>query len=169
MAALKGHVGEALAGLAVVVVAASFLAFAWGRTSGPGGDSYRLTARFPNVTGISVGTDVRVSGMKVGEVTGQTLDPATFEAVVTMDVASSVKLPIDSSAAITSESLLGGSYVALMPGGEPDFLKSGDEIIETQGATDLMGLVGTFINRSGGSGDGADAAGGDGNASPPAP
>jgi phospholipid/cholesterol/gamma-HCH transport system substrate-binding protein len=49
--------------------------------------------------------------------------------------------------------LLGGSFVALLPGGEPEPLKPGDEILDTQGATDLMGLVGAFINRSGGATD----------------
>ena len=137
----KDHVAEALAGLAVVVVAAVFLVFAWDR-AGSGTDRYALTARFPNASGVSVGTDVRVSGMKVGAVTAQTLDPATFQAVVTLAVDSKVKLPADTSAAITSESLLGGSFVALLPGGDPESLRPGDEITDTQGSTDLMGLIG---------------------------
>ena len=144
----KDHVAEALAGLAVVVVAGLFLVFAWDR-AGSGTDRYALTARFPNASGVSVGTDVRVSGMKVGAVTAQTLDPATFQAVVTLAVDSKVKLPADTSAAITSESLLGGSFVALLPGGDPESLRPGDEITDTQGSTDLMGLIGSFINRSG--------------------
>jgi len=152
---MRGHVAEALAGLAVVLLALAFLAFAWSRTTGPAGAAYTLTARFPNVAGVSVGTDVRVAGLKVGEVTAQSLDPSTYEAIVTLKVADSLRLPVDSSAAITSESLLGGSYIALLPGGEPDMLKAGDEILETQGATDLLGLVGAFINRSGTAGEGA--------------
>jgi phospholipid/cholesterol/gamma-HCH transport system substrate-binding protein len=152
MAMMREHAGEALAGLVVVAVAAWFLVFAWNRTSSAGTNNYELVARFPNVAGVSVGSDVRVSGMKVGRVSGQRLDPETFEAVVTLSLDGKVKLPSDSAAAITSESLLGGSYVALIPGGEEGMLGPGDEILETQGATDLMGLVGSFINRSGGSG-----------------
>ena len=144
----KDHVAEALAGLAVVAVAGVFLVFAWDR-AGSGADRYALTARFPNAAGVSVGTDVRVSGMKVGSVTAQSLDPASFQAVVTLGVDSKVKLPADTSAAITSESLLGGSYIALLPGGDPESLRPGDEISDTQGSTDLMGLIGSFINRSG--------------------
>ncbi len=145
---LKDHVAEALAGLAVVAVAGWFLMFAWDR-AGSGTDRYPLTARFPNVSGVSVGTDVRVSGMKVGTVTAQSLDPASYQAVITLGIDSKVKLPADTSAAITSESLLGGSYIALIPGGDPDPLRAGDEITDTQGSTDLMGLIGSFINRSG--------------------
>lgn len=149
MALLREHAGEALAGLVVVLVAGWFLVFAWNRTESGSAASYDVVARFPNVAGVSVGTDVRVAGMKVGRVSSQRLDPETFEAIVILSVDRKVRLPVDSSAAITSESLLGGSYVALIPGGEETALAAGDEILETQGATDLMGLVGAFINRSG--------------------
>lgn len=148
---LKDHVAEALAGLAVLAIALWFLLFALGRTGASGTDSYELKARFPNATGITVGSDVRVSGMKVGTVTAQSLDPASFQAVVTLSVDKAVSLPLDSSAAITSEGLLGGSFIALVPGGDPEKLAPGDEITDTQGATDLMGLIGSVINRSGGS------------------
>jgi phospholipid/cholesterol/gamma-HCH transport system substrate-binding protein len=150
---LRANLAEALAGLVVLLVAGFFLFYAWNTTGQAGGDRYLLTARFPNTTGVTVGTDVRVSGMKVGQVTEQALDPKTWEAVVTLSVDRSLTLPVDTSAAISSEGLLGGSFVALMPGGEADVLKPGDEIVDTQGATDIMGLVGAFINRSGGATD----------------
>jgi phospholipid/cholesterol/gamma-HCH transport system substrate-binding protein len=146
---LKDHVAEALAGAAVVAVAAGFLVFALGRTGATGSGHYELKARFPNATGISIGSDVRVSGLKVGSVTAQKLDPASFQAVVTLTVDSALKLPADSSAAITSEGLLGGSFIALVPGADPEPLRPGDEITDTQGSTDLMGLIGSVINRSG--------------------
>ena len=149
---LRDHWVEALAGLAVVALAAWFFLFASERTRGAvGSESYRLTARFPNVTGVAVGTDVRVSGLKVGSVTSAALDPETFEAVVTLTVDSAVSLPSDSVAAVTSEGVLGGSFIALIPGGERTTLKPGAEIVETQGATDLMGLIGAVMNQSGGS------------------
>jgi phospholipid/cholesterol/gamma-HCH transport system substrate-binding protein len=145
---IREHLGEALAGLAVLAVAGGFLAFALDRT-GTGGGTYELRARFPNASGIAIGSDVRVSGLKVGTVTAQRLDPESFQAVVTMAVNRGVELPADSSAAITSEGLLGGSFIALVPGGDSERLAPGDEITDTQGATDLMGLIGSVINRSG--------------------
>ena len=149
----KDNVVEALTGLLVVLVAVWFVRFAYTRTErGAAAEGYTVTARFPNVGGISVGSDVRVSGMKVGTVTAQKLDPASYQAVTTLALNRDIQLPSDTAAAITSESLLGGSYIALQPGGDPKKLKDGDEITDTQGATDLMGLVGSFINRSGGSG-----------------
>ncbi|WP_448581416.1 outer membrane lipid asymmetry maintenance protein MlaD [Thermaurantiacus sp.] len=133
----------------MVLLAGWFLMFAWNRSGGGVGDSYELIARFPNVAGVSVGTEVRVSGLKVGRVVAQELDPDTWQAVVRLAIDRKVSLPADSAAAITSEGLLGGTFIALMPGGDSERLMPGDEITDTQGATDLMGLVGSVINRTG--------------------
>ena len=151
---------EALIGLVVLAVGIWFMAFAYDRTDGgAGGGGYHVTARFPNVTGVSAGTDVRVSGLKVGTVTDSRLDPETFQALLTLSLDPKVKLPLDTSAAITSEGLLGGNYIALAPGGETETLREGDEISDTQGSVDLMGLIGGFINGTGKSKSGDTAAG----------
>ncbi len=146
----RENAGEALVGLLVVLLAGWFAWFAWAQSGGgvkPG--AVRIVAIFPNVGGIDVGTDVRIAGLKVGSVTDQALDPETFQVRLTLAINPEVKVPADSSAAIASEGLLGGSHVALLPGGDPTPLKDGDTISDTQGAVDLMGLVGQFINRSG--------------------
>lgn len=146
----KDNVVEALVGLVVVIVAIGFVAFAWSRTqAGTAADGYVLKARFTNVAGVSPGTDVRMSGIKVGQVAAQALDPSTFQAVLDLSIDRNLKLPVDSAAAITSEGILGGTYIALTPGGDSTALKPGEEIVETSGATDLMGLIGSFVNRSG--------------------
>lgn len=140
---------EAFVGLLVVALAIAFVLFAWDRTGGGLGDTLSVKAMFPAANGISVGTDVRVAGLKVGSVTRQRLDSETFQAEVTLALDRDVKIPSDSSAAITAEGLLGGTFIALVPGGAPTPLKDGDTILDTQGSVDMMGLVGSFINRSG--------------------
>lgn len=151
-ALFKENVVEALIGLIVVLVAAGFVAFAYDRTqAGARADGYLLKARFPNVAGVSAGTDVRISGIKVGRVVKESLDPASFEAVLEISVDKALQLPVDSSAAITTEGVLGGTYVALTPGGDSAKIAPGGEITETSGAADLMGLIGSFVNRSGSS------------------
>ena len=165
----RDNIVEALIGFGVIVVAVGFVVFAYGRTqAGPLSDGYVLKARFSNVAGISPGTDVRVAGIKVGAVAAQAIDPKAFQAVVTMTVDNSVVMPIDSSASITSEGLLGGNYIALTPGGETAMLKPGEEITETSGSTDLMGLIGSYINRTGASDATAPPAATPPAASPPA-
>lgn len=168
---IRENGAEALVGLLVVLLAAWFVLFALQRTGGRGGgDTIRVTALFPNAVGVSPGTDVRVAGLKVGSVAEQKLDPQSFQVAMTIALDPSIKLPSDSSAAITSEGLLGGTYVALVPGGSETPLKSGDTIIDTQGSLDMMGLIGQFINKTGDSGSkDSDAATAPGSAATPAP
>jgi phospholipid/cholesterol/gamma-HCH transport system substrate-binding protein len=138
-------VAETLTGACVLAVAVGFLAYAVahsGRTSGSG---YSLKAQFDNVSGLAEGADVRIAGVKVGSVTSETLDPKTFQAVVTLTVANDVQLPTDSAASIVSESLLGGKYISLSPGGNDANLKPGQTITITQSSVNLEELLGKFI------------------------
>ncbi|MEP3816355.1 MAG: outer membrane lipid asymmetry maintenance protein MlaD, partial [Nitratireductor sp.] len=64
-----------------------------------------------------------------------------------------VKLPDDSSAKITSEGLLGGSYISVTPGGSEELLTEGGEIMFTQGSVDLMSLIGQAVFSASDSGD----------------
>lgn len=165
---MRGTLVETLIGAVVLLVAAWFLYFAYSRTEmGPVG-GYQVSARFDKVGDLGSGADVKLSGIKIGTVVSQTLDPATFEAVVRMGIQSDVKLPEDTSAKIAAAGLLGGSYVMLEPGGSEEMLANGDTISYTQGAVDLMGLLGRFIYGSTDSG-GQGAANGTEATSPPAP
>ena len=146
----RENIGEALVGLFVILFAGWFVAFFWDQTGG--GDkagAIHVNALFPNSTGINVGSEVRVAGIKIGTVTDQELDPQSFQVKTILALDPVVKLPADSSAAITSEGFLGATFVALIPGGDTTPLKDGDTIADTQGAMDLMGMVGQFINKSG--------------------
>ena len=88
---------------------------------------------------------MRIGGVKVGTVTDQSLDPQTFLAVVTFHIAGEVKLPKDSSAQITASGLLGDMYVSIQPGADEEILSAGDELTHTQGAVDLVSLIGRMI------------------------
>lgn len=155
---LKEHGAEALIGLLVVFVAAWFAYYAWQRTGGGRvSNAVQVTALFPNANGIAVGTDVRVAGLKIGQVSALKLDPQSYQANVALALDPTAKVPSDSSAAITSEGILGGNYISLIPGGSSTPFKSGDTIVDTQGSVDLMGMVGQFINHSGGDTKGSGA------------
>lgn len=141
---------EALVGLLVVALAAWFALFAWDRTGGGArAGATQVVAMFPNAAGVDVGTEVRVAGLKVGTVAEQHLDPQSYQVATTLAIDPKLKIPSDSSAAITSEGFLGATYIALLPGGSETPLKTGDTIIDTQGATDLMGMIGQFMNGTG--------------------
>ncbi len=142
---------EVIAGGVTMAIAAGFLIYAAqsGGMTGGSGDGYDLTASFRSVEGVSVGTDVRLAGVKIGTVTGLDLNPETFRADMTLSISGEMDIPEDSSVAISSEGLLGGNFVEVVPGGSPFNLDPGGEIEDTQGALSLLGLLAKFVSSSG--------------------
>jgi phospholipid/cholesterol/gamma-HCH transport system substrate-binding protein len=149
-------VTEVLTGAGVLAVAAGFLAYAAGGTGlASRSDSYSLTASFRSVEGITVGTDVRMSGVKIGSVTALALNPTTFFADATVSVRNGIAVPDDSTILVAAEGLLGGAFVEIQPGGSPSDLASGAEIENTQGAVSVISLLMKF---AGGGSDKAEEA-----------
>ncbi len=150
---MNKNIFETLMGAVVLAVAIGFISIAYnsGRVSNV--DGYALTAKFDRVDGLTVGSDVRVSGLKVGQIISQTIDPVTYQAIVRFGVDNQVKLPKDSSAEILSNGLLGNKYLALVPGGEEDTFSDGDEVEFTQAAISLESIIGKFMFGEGSNGD----------------
>jgi phospholipid/cholesterol/gamma-HCH transport system substrate-binding protein len=146
---------EIVAGAAVLAVALGFTLYA-ARGAGLGAEpeSYPLTASFRSVEGVSIGTDVRLAGVKVGTVTDLQLNPETFFADATITMRRDVAVPVDSTVLIASEGLLGGTFVEVQPGGALEILEPGGEIEDTQGAVSLITLLMKFA----GGGSDSDAA-----------
>ena len=92
-----------------------------------------------------MGTDVRMAGVKVGRVTGIQLDPTTYRASTVFTVQEGIEVPDDSAVSISSEGLLGGNYVEILPGGSPFYFEAGDEIEFTQGSVSLVSLLMKFV------------------------
>ncbi len=131
-----------------VVVLAIFFSFYLFQTSGlsTGSGNYPVYASFRSVEGVRVGTDVRLAGVKIGAVTRIELNRDTYEAKSTLSIEKDIKIPDDSSLTITSEGLLGGNFVEVVPGMSEDYLQSGDEIIDTQGSVSLIQLMMRYVS-----------------------
>lgn len=141
---------EVLTGGVVLAAAVGFFLYAgqFIGTSGDGGlESY--TASFRSVEGVTVGTDVRLAGVKVGSVTALSLNPQTFRAEARFTVDNAVALPEDTAVIISTEGLLGGSFVELLPGGSPFNLKPGGEIVDTQSSISVVNLLMKFVTGGG--------------------
>src|SRR5713226_2085513 len=141
---------ETVMGAVVLVVAALFLFFAYTRTQTHTVTGYEVSARFDRVDGLRTGGDVRISGIKVGTVTSQSLDAQTFLAVVHLTIDPSIKLPVDTIATITSTGLLGENYLALVPGNDEEFIKPGGAIDHTEPPINIFSLINKFVGSGGG-------------------
>lgn len=145
---MRGTLVETLIGAVVLLVSGWFLYFSFSGTDLTS-DGYQISARFERIDGINVGSDVRISGVKIGRVVSHSLDPDTFTASVVMTVDHGITLPDDSYAKISMDGLLGGFYIAIVPGMSLETLVAGEEMPEPgEGSLDLMGLIGRVIHGS---------------------
>lgn len=147
---MQKNILETIMGAVVLIVAGTFLAFAYKGSEMRVEDGYTVRANFSNASGITLGSDVRVGGVKVGVVSELGLDPETYEAVLHMQIGNSTRLPKDSSASIVSSGLLGEKYIQIAPGGDDKMLAAGDKISFTQSAVNLEELIGKFVFSGGG-------------------
>jgi phospholipid/cholesterol/gamma-HCH transport system substrate-binding protein len=158
---MNGRAVEILMGTLVLAIAGGFLVFAYSIADIARINGYRVAAEFDRADGIGVGTDVRISGVKVGSVIEQALDPDTYYARVVMSIRHDIRLPEDSSVKVRLDGLLGGAYLAIEPGGSDQYVAEGGRLEHTQGSIDVVGLLGQAIfspspsSGSGGSGEGA--------------
>lgn len=137
---------ETIIGFIVLLVAVTFFVFTYNTTNIKKLDkSYPLKARFTQIEGIVVGSDVMMSGIKVGSVTSLKIDKDTYYAVMSFSVNNSLKLPIDSSVKIATNGLLGGKYVAITPGSSDEMFEAGAEVQYTQSSLNLESLLSKLL------------------------
>ncbi|MDR2268238.1 MAG: outer membrane lipid asymmetry maintenance protein MlaD [Holosporaceae bacterium] len=141
----KGRAFETIVGFFVLLVALFFFCFVYHKSTWHSVDQYRLTAKFDKADGLEEGTDVKMSGVRVGKISNISVDPKNFFAVVEFYVSGGIKLPRDSSASVSSDGLFGGKYLSLTPGGEDENIPEDGEITNTTGPISFESLLGAFM------------------------
>ena len=146
---MKTYSFEFLVGLLVIFVAGWFLIGVLLKSEELSnlGHVNEYLASFDDVSGISIGSDVKLAGVTVGRVKKLQLDSFSYTAEMVLEISSKIKLPSDSEIIITSESLLGGSYVSISPGGSDTFMQENEKFTYTQSSLSLNNLLQKFFNR----------------------
>ena len=142
---MRSNTFETFVGAIVIILAVSFLFYSFSITDNNTDGTYKINATFNRIDGIQIGSDVRLSGIKVGSVVKSSLNQSTYEANLVLIIENSINIPDDSSAKITMDGLLGSNYISIEPGGSDIYLIENDYILYTQGSIDLIGLVGEAL------------------------
>jgi phospholipid/cholesterol/gamma-HCH transport system substrate-binding protein len=100
-------------------------------------------AEFQSTSGLKPGAIVEIAGVQVGNVTA--LELKDNRARLVLRIERSVKIPVDSIAAIRTRGLIGEKFVKIIPGSDDEILPPGGEISETESVVDLEELIGKFI------------------------
>lgn len=140
---------EVIVGLFVIagVIALLFLSLKVSNLNSVGvTDPYQVSAQFDNIGSLKVRAPVTMAGVTVGRVNEILLDSDSYQARVVMDISGEYKkLPVDTSASINTQGLLGEQFVSLEPGGQQKYLVNGDRIRLTQSAVVLENLIGQLL------------------------
>jgi len=139
---------ELIVGLFIIFGVIAFIVLAFkvsGLTTLRSENAYRITADFNNIGDLKVRAPVTIAGVTVGRVTSIKLDPATFQAVVTMEINNKDRVPVDSTANIFTAGLIGMNYISVTPGFEDVYLKEGGKIEKTNQALILQNLIGKLL------------------------
>ena len=147
---MKHDVIETIVGLAIIIIAIGFFAYAY-KLSNQQSDNqgYVLSAKFQNAEGIVEGSDVMIAGIKVGSVKQMILEKNTYSALIKIVLNQDVKIPEDSTAAVTTSGFLGSKFISITPGGSETDLKENEQIKYTQSSVNIEALIGKFIYSTG--------------------
>ncbi|BBJ32191.1 outer membrane lipid asymmetry maintenance protein MlaD [Rickettsia asiatica] len=147
---MKQNIIETIIGFVVLIIALLFLIFAYKTGSSITSlKGYQVTANFQSAEGIAVGSDVMISGIKIGSVKKITLDPNSFYASVYLNINDAVKIPKDSKAQVVTSGLLGGKYISIVPGNDDENLAANEEIRYTQSTINIESLINKIVSSFG--------------------
>ena len=141
---MKENILEIVVGCIVIIIAITFVFFTISST-GIKKKGWYINAEFGNIGGLKVGDDVLIAGIKVGEVLSNKLDSQTFIAIVKLNLEKNISIPDDSIAKISSESLLGGQYVEIIPGASNIMLNEEQTIYNTRDPVSISDLLGQAV------------------------
>tara|TARA_B100001094_G_scaffold131698_1_gene127476 strand:+ start:272 stop:712 length:441 start_codon:yes stop_codon:yes gene_type:complete len=141
---MKENVLEILIGSIVLIFAFVFVIFSLS-SAGLQQKGKFINAEFGNIAGLKVGDDVLIAGIKVGEVSSNTLDSKSYLAIVKLNLKNNIFIPDDSIAKISSASLLGGQYVEIIPGASDEMLKDDETIYDSRDPVSLTDLLGQAV------------------------
>ena len=136
---------EIVMGAMVLVVAVGFLILGMESINNNQKEGYNISLIFGSTSGLKNGDDVKISGINVGKITKLDLDVDDYNARVMVKLFDKIKIPDDSSARITSSSLLGGNYLDIVPGTSDTFLSPNDVIYDTSDPVSFTDMLGKIV------------------------
>lgn len=139
---------ECIVGLFVIAAMAALLVLAfnvsgialWNKSG-----YYDVSMEFDNIGDLKERAPVTIGGVKIGRVQKISLDKTDFRAKVQIQVKNGYLIPMDSSASILTQGLLGSNYIGIAPGFSPENIQPNGDIITTHSALILENLIGQLM------------------------
>ena len=136
---------ETLMGGIVLITAICFLILGMKTVNDNQKEGYQISLIFGSSAGLKNGDHVKISGINVGKILNLELNMENYNAKVIVNLNDNIKVPDDSSARITSSSLLGGNFIDIIPGSAETYLKLDDIIYDTKDSVSFTDLLGKAV------------------------
>ena len=108
-------------------------------------DTLQINSSFFDIGNINLGNDVKINGVKVGEITGISLDQESYMAIITSTVDQSIKIPNDSTFKISNNGFIGSPYIEIELGNSKISFNNNDYTINNVDAVSLEEIINNFI------------------------
>ena len=108
-------------------------------------DTLQINSNFFDIGNINIGSDVKIMGVKVGEVISISLDQENYMAIITSSVDESINIPNDSIFKIANNGLIGSPYIEIELGNSKEIFKNNDYTINNVDAVSLEEIINNFI------------------------
>ncbi len=108
-------------------------------------ETLQINSSFFDIGNMNVGNDVKINGVKVGEVLNIKLDQTTYMAIITSSIDKSINIPDDSVFKISNNGFIGTSYIEIQLGNSEETLKNNDYSDNNIDAVSLEEIINNFI------------------------
>ena len=108
-------------------------------------EKFQINSSFFDIGNVTIGNEVKIKGVKVGEVSSISLDKENYMAIITTSLDKSIKIPDDSVFKISNNGFIGSPYIEIQLGNSDKILKNNDNSINNIDAISLEEIINNFI------------------------
>ena len=108
-------------------------------------ETFQINSSFFDIGNVNIGNDVKIKGVKVGEVSGISLDQENYMAIITSSIDESIKIPSNSTFKISNNGFIGSPYIEIQLGESEVLLQNNDYTTDNIDAVSLEEIINNFI------------------------
>ena len=108
-------------------------------------EKFKINSSFFNIGNLNIGNEVKINGVKVGEISSISLDQENYMAIITSSIEESIKIPNDSIFKISNNGFIGSPYLEIELGISGELFKNNDYTTNSVDAISLEEIINNFI------------------------
>ncbi len=108
-------------------------------------EKFKINSSFFDIGNLNIGNEVKINGVKVGEISSISLDQENYMAIITSSIEESINIPNDSIFKISNNGFIGSPYLEIELGISEELYKNNDYTTNNVDAISLEEIINNFI------------------------